>query len=81
MSLEFSESDMEEIMAGHPEIIEDGLTLLGRQVSLGHLRADLLFKDKFGDTLVVELKRGNIKRGHVGQIIEYSGFAQKQIFP
>lgn len=78
MALELSESDMEEIIAKHPEIIEDGLTLLGRQVSVGHLRADLLFRDKFGDTLVVELKKGNIKREHVGQIMEYSGTLYEQ---
>ena len=52
---------MEAIIAKHPEIIENGLILEGRQVSLGHLRVDVLFKDKFGDTLVVELKKGVIR--------------------
>lgn len=69
----FTERDMEEVVAKHPDLIEDGLTLLDRQVFIGLLRVDLLFRDKFGDTLVVELKRGTIKREHVGQIMEYSG--------
>jgi len=69
----FTESDMEEIIAKYPVLIEDQLTLLGRQVSLGNLRVDLLFRDRLGDTLVVELKKGVIKREHIGQIMEYSG--------
>ena len=64
---------MEEILATHPILIEEGLTLLGRQVSVGRLRVDLLFRGRFGDTLIVELKRGTIRREHVGQIMEYSG--------
>ena len=68
-----SEGDLEEILSSHPILIEEGLTLLGKQVSVGRLRVDLLFRDRFGDTLVVELKRGVIKREHVGQIMEYSG--------
>jgi len=73
LSLFFTESDMEEIIAKYPILIEDQLTLLGRQVSLGSLRVDLLFRDRFDETLVVELKKGVIKREHVGQIMEYSG--------
>jgi hypothetical protein len=69
----FSERDFEKILARHPILIEDGLTLLGRQVSVGSLRVDLLFRDRFGDILIVELKKGVIRREHVGQIMEYSG--------
>lgn len=69
----FSESDLEEILATHPILIEEDLALLGRQVSVGRLRVDLLFRDRFGDTLIVEMKRGPIRREHVGQIMEYSG--------
>lgn len=67
-----SESDLEEVLAGHPILIEEGLTLLGRQVSVGKLRVDLLFRDRFGDTLIIELKRGTKRREHVGQIMGYS---------
>jgi hypothetical protein len=64
---------MEEIIAKYPILVEDQLTLLGRQVTLGSLRVDLLFRDRFGETLIVELKKGVIKREHIGQIMEYSG--------
>jgi RecB family endonuclease NucS len=71
--LSFSESDIEEVLARHPELLEDGLTLVGRQVSVGKLRVDLLYRDRLGDILVVELKKGVIKREHVGQIMDYAG--------
>lgn len=73
MTLYFTEKDIEQIISKHSELLEEGLVLIGRQVSVGGLRVDLLFKDRFGETLVVELKRGTIKRKHVGQIMEYSG--------
>lgn len=73
MTLFLTERDMEQIISKHSELIEEGLVLIGRQVSIGGLRVDLLFRDRFGETLVVELKRGTIKREHVGQIMEYSG--------
>lgn len=71
--MSLTEDALEEILAKHPILIEEGLTFLGRQVSVGRLRVDLLFKDRFGDTLIVELKRETIRREHVGQIMEYSG--------
>jgi hypothetical protein len=71
--MSLSEGDLEEILASHTILIEEGLSLLGRQVSIGNLRVDLLFRDRFGDTLIVEVKRGTIRREHVGQIMEYLG--------
>lgn len=70
--MSLSEGDLEEILASHTVLIEEGLSLLGTQVSIGNLRVDLLFRDRFGDTLIVELKRGTIRREHVGQIMELS---------
>jgi len=64
---------MEEIIAKHPEIIENGLILKGRQVYVSGLRIDLLFEDKFGDRLIIELKKGTVTRNHVAQLMEYSG--------
>ncbi|MFH0748720.1 MAG: endonuclease NucS domain-containing protein [Candidatus Bathyarchaeota archaeon] len=68
-----SEGDIEDILVRHSALIEDGLTLLGRQVWVGKLRVDLLFRDGMGDVLVVEVKKGVIKREHVGQIMQYFG--------
>ena len=68
-----TENEIEEVLAKTSGLIEEGLTLIGRQVSFGNLRVDLLFRDRFGENLIVEVKRGTIKREHIGQIMEYSG--------
>lgn len=73
MSFELSEGDIEEIIASHPEIIEGGLAFKGRQVTFRGKRVDLILKDRFGDTLIVELKKGIVKREHIGQLAEYLG--------
>lgn len=67
------EKEIEDILFRFPEIIEAGLEPMGRQVPLYGKRADLLFKDVSGRKLVVELKRGEARREHVGQLIEYLG--------
>lgn len=67
------EKDFEDIIAKYPELIEDGLTLKGRQVPLYGRRMDLLFEDKFKRKLIVELKIGPIKDAHIGQILSYEG--------
>ena len=67
------EKDFEDIIAKYPELIEDGLTLKGRQVSVYGRRMDLLFEDKFGRKLIVELKIGPIKDSHIGQVLAYEG--------
>jgi hypothetical protein len=67
------EREIEDVLAEHPELIEEGLTLLGRQVAVAGRRMDLLFEDKNKRKLIVELKRGTIKDDHVGQVISYAG--------
>jgi len=67
------EKDFEDIIAKYPELIEDGLTLKGRQVTLYGRRMDLLFEDEFKRKLIVELKIGPIKDGHIGQVLSYEG--------
>lgn len=70
---ELSEKQFEDILCVHPELIEEGLTLKGRQVTLYGRRMDLLFEDRFKRKLIVELKIGPIKDQHIGQIMAYEG--------
>ncbi|MEI6126612.1 MAG: endonuclease NucS domain-containing protein [Pseudomonadota bacterium] len=63
-----TEKDFENIICKHPNIIEEGLTLLGQQVYMGGKIIDLLFKDHHGQKLIVELKCGAILRQHIGQV-------------
>ncbi len=68
-----AEKDFETLLAKYPELIEDGLRLLGRQVTVHGRRMDLLFEDRFGRKLITELKWGPIKDEHIGQLMSYEG--------
>jgi hypothetical protein len=67
------EKDFEDIICKYPELIEEGLILIGRQLSLYGRRMDILFEDKFKRKLIIELKAGPIKDDHIGQILSYEG--------
>ena len=67
------EKDFEDIICKYPELIEDGLTFKGRQITLYGRRMDILFEDKFKRKLIIELKIGPIKDAHIGQILSYEG--------
>jgi len=69
-----TEKQIEDVLQHNPDIIEDGLIFLDRQVPLGNRRIDLMFSDKDSQILVVELKKGEIQRKDIGQIIEYMGY-------
>jgi DNA-directed RNA polymerase subunit F len=67
------EKEFEDIICKYPELIEEGLILTGRQLSLYGRRMDVLFEDKFKRKLIIELKAGPIKDDHIGQIMSYEG--------
>jgi RecB family endonuclease NucS len=79
--LELSEKQFEDILAKYPELIEEGLSLEGRQVNVAGKAVDLLFKDSHGDILIVELKKGTIERKHIGQILDYEGYLVSEFNP
>lgn len=68
-----TEKDFETALAKYPELIEDGLRLTGRQMTMYGRRMDLVFSDRFHRTLITELKWGPIKDAHMGQIMAYEG--------
>lgn len=68
-----SENDFEIVLTKYPDLIEEGLRLLGRQITLHGSRMDLVFEDSLGRQLIVELKWGPIKDAHIGQILRYEG--------
>jgi len=67
------EREMEDIISCYPEetLGEPGLQLLARQYSIGSYRFDLLFKDRHGGHLVVELQKGTLDRTHTYKILDY----------
>ena len=68
-----SEKSMEDAIAENPEkyLDEEGLTLLKRQPIFGKNRFDLLFEDRHGAKLIVEIQKGTLDRKHTYKIFDY----------
>ena len=56
----------------HPELLEDGLTLVGRQAPTAGGWLDLLGVDRDGRLVIFELKRGSLGRDAVTQVLDYA---------
>jgi hypothetical protein len=69
----YSEKAMEDQIAQAPEELlgEAGLRLIGRQVRFGQYIFDLLFEDRHGAKLIVELQRGTLDRQHMYKVLDY----------
>ncbi len=75
------EKEMEDLLWDHPEkFLNESLKQFKRQPSSRVGRADLIFEDKLGRLLVVELKRGTLPRGAIEQLHDYFGM-MKKMFP
>ncbi len=68
-----SEKEMEDAIAKNPKrfLGEDGLTLVARQHRIGSYIFDLLFKDRHGGKLIVEIQKGTLDREHTYKILDY----------
>jgi RecB family endonuclease NucS len=76
-----TEREMEDLVWEHPEkFLNEPLTQFQRQPASGVGRADLIFLDRIGRVLVIELKRGTLERGAVPQIVDYFGMLKSR-FP
>ena len=67
------ERDLVDFVEAQPDLIETGMTVIGRESGIGGLRADLLLRDKFGAPVIVEFKRGTLKPDAIGQVAHYVG--------
>jgi hypothetical protein len=75
-----SEKDMENAIAENPNsyLGEEGLELVARQYRIGGYIFDLLFKDRHGAKLIVEIQKGTLDRAHTYKILDYyDGFREK----
>ena len=68
-----SEKIMEDAISSEPEkyLGEKGLRLVARQYSIGSYVFDLLFEDRHGARLIVELQKGTLDRNHTYKILDY----------
>ncbi len=64
---------MEDAIVNNPEefINEKGLRLLARQYRVGSYIFDLLFEDRHGGKLIVEIQKGTLDRTHTYKILDY----------
>ena len=69
-----SELLLEETLLGNPDLLVEGLTLVGRQTPTEGGPLDLLGVDGDGRLVVFELKRGTLSREAVAQIIDYASY-------
>jgi len=67
------EKVMEELIAQYPEryLGESGLILIERQMTVGPYRFDLVFQDRTGAKLIVEIQKGTLDREHTYKILDY----------
>lgn len=75
-----SEKDMENAIAANPKkyLGEDGLELIERQYRIGGYIFDLMFKDRYGAKMIVEIQKGTLDREHTYKILDYyDGFREK----
>lgn len=70
----FSERLFEDILVKYPDLIESNLRFIGRQVYYFGKRIDILFEDRFKEKLIVELKKDNLDRNALSQVMEYEGY-------
>ena len=74
------EKDIENLIAGYPKEFfpKEEFLLLGQQHTIEGRRIDILFQDKFGRKIIVEVKRGILTREASGQVMEYYGLMKSQ---
>lgn len=67
-----TEELFETLLVRSPDLLMDGLTLIGRQVPTEGGYLDLLGLDQDGRVVVFELKRGSLTREAVAQLLDYT---------
>ena len=67
-----TEKILEDTLVSNPNLLMEGLTLIGRQTPTQGGPLDLLGVDDEGRLIVFELKRGTLSRDAVTQVIDYT---------
>ncbi len=69
-----TEKQLEELIVKSPDLLMQGLKLVGRQTPAGGGALDLLGVNEDGKLVVFELKRGILTRDAVAQVIDYGSY-------
>jgi hypothetical protein len=71
-NMDFSEKQMAEVIIAHSqELLGEQLSLIERNLWIGRYELDLLFGDRHGAKLIVELQRGSLDRYHLYKVLDY----------
>ena len=79
IEFQIQEKQLEDYLEQHIEELEPGLALVKRQFATVAGRIDLLCRDRRGDFVVVELKKGRAADKVMGQILRYIGFVRRDM--
>jgi hypothetical protein len=71
------ERDLEEHLVHNLDALEQGLEMVGRQVTVDVGRIDILARSAAGEKVIIELKVGEAREAAVGQIARYMGWYAK----
>ena len=74
------ERQLEDWIEKDPSLINPDLVIVGRQTDLGSGPVDLIALDQQGRWVLIEIKRGELHREAVGQVLEYAGRLRKTPF-
>lgn len=75
------EREMQELLWHHPErFLNEPLKQVAWEPPSAVGRADLVFEDRHGRLLIIEVKHGKLPRGAIDQLLDYFGI-MKQRFP
>jgi hypothetical protein len=69
-----TEEMLEDILVKSPNLLIEGLKLIGRQTDTPVGTPDLIGVDEDGELIVFELKRGVLTRDAVAQVIDYASY-------
>ncbi len=75
---EIIEKDIEKFIEKNPSLVGENLILKGRQVDTPVGRIDLIFEDKNGNSIIIELKLNKIGREAIKQLNRYMDWARKE---
>jgi Holliday junction resolvase-like predicted endonuclease len=71
------EEHLESWIERDPALVESGLTIVGRQLQTEGGRLDLLALDPVGRWVIIEVKRGWVRRETTAQAIDYAACVEK----
>ena len=70
-SIQF-EQNLEDWIVSDPSFLREGLTIIGRQLVVSGGKIDLLALEPNGRLIIIEIKRGMLRRKTIAQIIDYA---------